>query len=40
MWKKLRWKWLVFRYGPELARAWVALENFERVHSWREELSK
>ena len=32
MWKRLRWRWMVLSYGPELARAWIALENFERVH--------
>jgi hypothetical protein len=32
MWKRLRWAWMVARYGEPLARAWIALENFERVH--------
>ncbi len=32
MWKRIRWAWMVVRYGEPLARAWVALENFERAH--------
>lgn len=32
MWQRIRWAWLVARYGAPLARAWIALENFERIY--------
>jgi hypothetical protein len=32
MLKRLRYRWLVLRYGEPLARAWIALENFEKHH--------
>lgn len=31
-WKRLRYAWLVARHGEAWARAWITLENFERVH--------
>lgn len=30
--RRIRWAWMVARYGEPLARAWIALENFERRH--------
>jgi hypothetical protein len=32
LWRRLRWAWMVARYGEPLARAWITLENFERTH--------
>lgn len=40
LWQRIRWRWMVGYYGPELALAWIALENFEKHHCRHAQRSR